>query len=307
MGMLPSYVKLVASLHRRYAFAGPVCSLGSQDIWATHDDLKRCFGEVGCSYREPSRIVRHSSRTFAMDSGLARIAQDFVHSSVLFEMLGMTEYMDLDKFDSDMPALLHDLNFRIPPELENRFGLVFDGGTVEHIFDVRQVMENITRMLKVRGCVLHICSYRMDHGFFGFSPSFLFDFYAANGFSDFACYLMEADFSDIVRTYARQHRYIEYQYGMNLDGLLDAAKEILVFFAARKLEPAATLVVPTQGVYARRGNVPDAPLQSVRPLFERVVPGWLQPLAAPARPLLRAVYRAYLRSQARRAARIGYI
>jgi hypothetical protein len=39
MGMLPSYIKLVGSMHTRYRFEGPVCSLGNQDIWASLPEL----------------------------------------------------------------------------------------------------------------------------------------------------------------------------------------------------------------------------------------------------------------------------
>ena len=215
--------------------------------------------------------------------------------------------MDLDKFDRDNPALRHDLNDPVPPEFENRFGLVFDGGTVEHIFDVRRVMLNITRMLRPGGCAVHVCSSGMDHGFYAFSPVFFFDFYGVNGFGELECYLMEVDFSDIVRTYARRHRFFEYRYGMELQGLLDPRKEILVFFAARKLVALPELVVPTQGTYERRGNLGGMTPALQRPAFEHLIPGWLQPLLAPARPIVRAAYRAVKRARARRAARIGFI
>jgi hypothetical protein len=222
-------------------------------------------------------------------------------------MLGIKEYVDIDKFDSDKPRLVHDLNFRIPSDLEGRFGMVFDGGTTEHIFDVRQVMENISLMLKEQGCVIHICSYHIDHGFFSFSPVFLFDFYTANGFGQIECFLMEVDFSNIIKTYPRRHRYVEYHYGMNLDGLLNFAKEILIFFVARKVASSAELVVPTQGLYARRGNAEEKQSDLPQPLFERVVPTRLQPLASPLRPLLRALYRKYRTSQMRRKIHIGFI
>jgi len=307
MGMLPSYIRLFASMHKRYRFEGPACSLGNQDIWASHPDLKQCFDDVGCPYEEPSRIIPHTSRTLASNPQLARVAERFVHAQVLFEMLGIRGYLDLDKFDSDNPALVHDLNHPVPPEIEDRFALVFDGGTIEHIFDVRQVMANITRMLRVRGCVVHVCSFRMDHGFYAFSPGFFFDFYGANGFGEFACHLMEVDFTDIANTYARRNRYLEYRYGMSLDGLLDASKEILVFFTARKLRFLPQLAIPTQGAYERRGNLQSESPDPRSSLFERVVPGWAQSLLKPARPLLRSAYRAVSRAQARRAARVGVI
>jgi hypothetical protein len=242
-----------------------------------------------------------------MSTELSRLARDFVHARTLFEAFGIREYLDLDKFDSDNPALRHDLNDPVPSELENGFGLVFDGGTIEHIFDVRQVMGNITKMLRPQGCAVHICSFSIDHGFYAFSPGFLFDFYGANGFGEFECYLLEADFSDITRTYARRNRYFEYRYGMSLDGLLDMSKEILVFFAARKQRALPTLFVPTQGAYERRGDLQQVPTGSSLSLFEQIVPRWLQPMASPFRPLLRASYRKLRRRRARRAADSGLI
>jgi hypothetical protein len=100
---------------------------------------------------------------------------------------------------------------------------------------------------------------------------------------------------------------VEYRYGMSLDGVLDMSREILVFFAARKHHALPALVVPTQGAYERRGDLHAAPPEQRTSLFERVVPRWLQPAAAPARPLLRSAYRAVQRHRARRAARDGLI
>lgn len=307
MGMLPSHIRLVSSMHKHYRFEGPVCSLGNQDVWASINDIRRCFLETGCPYTEPSTVKPHSSRTFSMSEDLARLSRDFVHASTLFEAFGIREYLDMDKFDSDNPALLHDLNDPVPEDLENSFGLVFDGGTIEHIFDMRQVMANIARMLRVRGCVVHIGSFSMDHGLYALSPGFFFDYYAANGFGEFECYIMEADFSDITRTHAQRQRYVEYRYGMSLDGLLDMNREILVFFAGRKLCNTDAPAVPTQGAYARRGNLQEVPQPSRTSLFDTVVPAWLKPAAAPLRPLMRAAYRGLLRHRSRRSVRSGLI
>lgn len=307
MGMLPSYIKLVGSMHTRYRFEGPVCSLGNQDIWASRNDLKRCLEAVGCDYHEPAAVIGHSSRTFGMNAALAETAKDFVHAKTMFEAMGIEGYLDMDKFDSDNPAVLHDLNDPIPADLKSRFGMVFDGGTIEHIFDVRQVMGNIVDMLRPGGCVVHLCSFAIDHGFYGFSPVLFYDFYGANGFGDFECYLMELELSDVTRSYANRHRCVTYEYGMTLDGVLDTSKEILIFFAARKQASLTTLTVPTQGSYARRGNLGEAPAEIAQSAFDRLLPAWVQPLARPLRPLLRTAYRQYRRAQTRRAASITRI
>jgi len=307
MGMMPSYIKLVASMHNRYQFQGPVCSLGNQDVWASKEDLINCLKEVNCRYTEPTSSTPHSSRTFSMNLELTRLAKDFVHAKTMFEAMGLFDYVDLDKFDSDSPEILHDLNLPIPEKLINRFGLVFDGGTIEHIFDVRQVLENIGKMVCINGCVIHLCSISIDHGFYGFSPLFYYDYYSVNGFGEFECYLMELDLSNVTQTYDRKHRYIKYQYGMSLDGVLDKDKEILIFFAARKFNEVTQSIVPTQGSYASRGNLEDAPPIINKSAFERLIPLGLQPLLRPFRRLLRAIYKKYLRYKARQAATIRYI
>jgi len=304
MGMLPSYIKLVGSMHTRYRFKGPVCSLGNQDIWASRDDLKRCLEDVGGIFHDPAAILFHSSRTFGMSAAVSEVANNFVHAKSMFEALGIEGYLDMDKFDSDNPALLHDLNDPIPDDLKSRFGLVFDGGTIEHIFDVRQVLGNIIDMLQPTGCVVHLCSFAIDHGFYGFSPVLFYDYYGANGFGEFECYLMELDLTDVTRTYTNRHRCITYEYGMALDGVLDTSKEILIFFAARKQVSLPQLMVPTQGSYVRRGNLVEAPAKVSQSAFERLIPRWLQPLARPLRPLLRMAYRKRRQAQARRAASI---
>lgn len=307
MGMLHSHIRLVASMHKRYRFSGPVCSLGNQDVWASVGDLRQCFSDAGAPYAEPENILPHSSRTFGMNTDLADLSKDFVHAKTMFEAFGIREYLDMDKFDSDCPAVLHDLNDPIPPDLKSRFGTVFDGGTIEHIFDVRQVMGNIVNMLHPGGCVVHLCSFTIDHGFYGFSPVMFYDYYGANGFGEFECYLLELDLSDVTRTYANRHRCVTYEYGMTLDGVLDTSKEILIFFAARKQVSLRELTVPTQGSYVRRGNLPEVPAEVAQPAFNRLLPTWLQPVARPLRPLLRTAYRQFRRAQTRRAASVNFI
>lgn len=294
-------------MHKRYRFSGPVCSLGNQDIWASAEDLRQCFADVQATYAAPQTPAPHSSRTFGMSAAITELSRDFVHARTLFEAFGIAEYLDMDKFDSDRPILLHDLNDPVAGDLHERFGLVFDGGTTEHIFDVKQVMSNIVVMLKPGGCVVHLCSFTLDHGFYAFSPVMYHDFYAANGFSDFECYLMELDLGDVTKSYRARHRCIRYEYGMSLNGVLDPRKELLIFFVARKTESPSTVQVPTQGAYARRGHLADGPQEAQTSAFDRLVPRTLQPIARPAKPLLRAAYRMYRRYQSRRAADIQYI
>jgi len=80
--------------------------------------------------------------------------------------------------------IICDLNEPIDKDLHNRFDIVLDGGTMEHCFNVGQVMNNIVSMAKVNGFVIHGNPLVvMNHGFFNFSPTFYHDYYIDNGHS----------------------------------------------------------------------------------------------------------------------------
>jgi hypothetical protein len=75
-----------------------------------------------------------------------------------------------------------DLNNPLPAELASRYDLVYDGGTMEHCFNVGQVMRSILALAKVGGHIVHINPLNyFNHGFFGFSPTFYHDFYTQSG------------------------------------------------------------------------------------------------------------------------------
>lgn len=292
MGLVPTALKFVIRLHKEVGFEGPVMTLGNQDIWATYDDLKSFFRQMDCSFREVEPI----KNTSATLKEVIPYAEDFVHAQVFFEMMGIDEYYDMDKYDFDKPRLLHDLNAPISENLSDRFSVVVESGTMEHVFDVRSVMENIVRMLLVGGWVVHISpsSNFIDHGFYSFSPCFFHDFYAANGFEDFRCYIFELKTNPM--GYFEPCPYLEYTYGMSITRFLDKSKHILVFFAARKARSCELIQIPTQGMYdvERKVKVAAAPSSvCVSPpasRYERWIPKALQPLLQPLRPVLGKIW-----------------
>jgi hypothetical protein len=282
MGLIPTYIRALITLHRRVGFEGPVVTLGNQDVWADHEGLKKIFDEAGCPYAD-AEVAPHTSVAFRQMEG----AEKFVHARTLFGMMGLDDYCDIDNFPGDSPALVHDLNTPVPEEMRDRFGLIVDGGTIEHIFDVRQVAANVVSMCRESGWVVHFTPSNnyVDHGFYTFSPSFFYDLYRANGFGEFTCELFQADPDD----FFKPCRVLPYSYGMSLKGLLDPDRVTTVFFAARKLREMP-FAVPTQGIYGWGGApvVGDPPAQ-VYPfvsLSERLLSPGLLKYAGAVRPIL---------------------
>ena len=290
MGLMPSHIRMFIKMQKKYKFSGAACVLGNQEVWATPEDIEQYCNEAEQTFKAASQIKRHTSRLFDGDPDLSKIANDFIHAKTFFEMMGFDQYVDIDNFEYDQPALLHDMNLPLPEHVHDQFDLVVDGGTVEHIFDIAQVMENMVNMVRVDGCVMHLASFDMDHGFYGLSPCFFHDYYRANGFSDFSCYIMATDYSNVLEQYKKHRPYFEYEYGMDLSCLLSTSSSWLIFFSARKIKKLEAPLVPTQGMFEPSEG---QELRQSKSFFRDHIPVFLQPILTFLRPLLRKLNRIF--------------
>ncbi len=96
---------------------------------------------------------------------------------------GLSRIETLDLFD-DRATIRHDLNTAVPAEWHERYKTVFDIGSIEHVMDARQCLENCLRMIAVGGCyglVTPIHGY-YGHGLRAFHHSYFEETLTANGF-----------------------------------------------------------------------------------------------------------------------------
>jgi hypothetical protein len=78
--------------------------------------------------------------------------------------------------------IVMDLNQPAPAEMAERYDVVYDGGTMEHCFNVGQVMRNIFAFAKVGGFIVHVNPLNYyNHGFYNFNPTFYHDWYVQSG------------------------------------------------------------------------------------------------------------------------------
>lgn len=106
---------------------------------------------------------------------------------------GAADVASLDCSDYEGANVIHDMNLPIPEELKNRFSVVIDCGTLEHVFNYPQALKSAMEMVAVGGHFLAttICNNWMGHGFYQFSPELFFRAFSEdNGFTledIFAC------------------------------------------------------------------------------------------------------------------------
>ncbi len=111
-------------------------------------------------------------------------------SRELFLAMGFEHYDDID-IEGEPSTIVHDLNQLVPKELWGRYDLVFELGTMEHVFDVRTVFESMVRLARPGGTVFHFSPVNwVNHGFYNFSFTLFYDVYRYNGFKDIELYLV---------------------------------------------------------------------------------------------------------------------
>ncbi len=82
----------------------------------------------------------------------------------------------LDYSDYEGATDIHDLNQVITESLHKKFDVVPDSGTLEHVFNFPQAIENLMHMTKVSGHIVLILPANnfCGHGFYQFSPELFF-------------------------------------------------------------------------------------------------------------------------------------
>lgn len=103
------------------------------------------------------------------------------YSDSLFFYLGSSNVLALDASHFEGADIIQDLNRPVDETLHARFDTIFDGGTIEHVFDVPVALQNVKRMLRVGGLFLsaNAANNQVGHGFYQFSPELMWRVFSA--------------------------------------------------------------------------------------------------------------------------------
>ncbi len=104
---------------------------------------------------------------------------DDVYCEAFFHALGFDSVNSMDVSDFEQASIIQDLAGDLDPGLKNRFDVIYDGGTCEHIFDLPTAYRNINRMLKPGGVLIghSPCNNWVNHSFYQINPEMVFGFW----------------------------------------------------------------------------------------------------------------------------------
>ncbi len=239
MPLMYQNANLIALFTANHQMSGSFLSLG------------RLCPVLGLTYGEASEILNSNG----MDVGPLALSDSqavLSDEKVFLEALGYDHYsvMDVDAYEG-VDHLFDLNNSETPLELYECFDVVYTNGTLEHIFDVPAALRNMCRMTRPGGFHVHAApsNNHLDHGFYQFSPTLFFDFYAANKYTIENCLLVSFDKKGPSNPWTwKEYNPYEMEHPHALDGKLDN-RIYVTFFVARKTPTATHDAIPQQGLF----------------------------------------------------------
>jgi hypothetical protein len=192
------------------------------------------------------------------------------------ECLGVSYVSALDYSSYEGADILHDLNQPVPANLRERFDVVVEGGSLEHVFNFPVAIANIMQMTKVGGtiCASTVSNNLCGHGFYQFSPELIFRvFTAENGFELGKVLALEARYPGIeLAPITRVFEVVDPALARVRVGLMTAHPIMLLFSAHKIAQVAIFSNAPMQSDYAAVWASPGRATSPRMPKWVRSLP-----------------------------------
>lgn len=128
-------------------------------------------------YVAPATIAQLlTANRLCPDSVTADLRGGIRHADKLFSLLGAEDIVSIDGSAFEGATIVHDMNEPLPKEHHTKYDVVFDGGTLEHVFHYTIALRSAMRAVRVGGhLLLHTpANNYCGHGFYQFSPELFY-------------------------------------------------------------------------------------------------------------------------------------
>jgi SAM-dependent methyltransferase len=237
------------------------------------------FGDVLMIGRQDLNVYPAKMRAVLAEAGLphelfAPGAPDTGYAEPVFKSLGARNIWSLDASGFEGAEFRHDLNQPIGADLKARFDLVYDGGTLEHVFNFPVALQNCMEMVREGGRLfMHtVANNWCGHGFYQFSPELFYTVFCSdNGFE------VERMILHVVGPYGRWYEVANPQAIRSRVELFNSfPMQLLVQARRAKIAPLFNRM-PQQSDYTPRWveQSPDQanPFAPSRPKLAKILPG----------------------------------
>jgi SAM-dependent methyltransferase len=128
---------------------------------------------TGPRRKQSAKLLRQTVKKYLPQTRVEDLANPEDHySEMFFKTLGFATIDSMDISEFEDATIIQNLGEMLAAELHNRFDMVYDGGTCEHVFDLPTAYRNIDKMLRPGGVfIAHSpCTNWTNHGFYQIGP-----------------------------------------------------------------------------------------------------------------------------------------
>lgn len=233
MGIDTESARFLLSARRAGVVFKECLTLGRQHYFLSNKESKKLLMEFGFDPNAfPDLFVAASGNPY---------------SEPFWRVMGVQSLHTMDASDFEGASIVHDMNQPVPEKLQNRFDVVCDVGTLEHIFNFPTAIKNCLEMLKEGGhFIAHTTANNyFGHGFYQFSPELFYRILSrANGFEVQRMVAVE---------YGPRRRWYDVSDPAKIQGRVNLINPypVLLFLIARRVKKANLFIqYPQQSDYA---------------------------------------------------------
>jgi len=246
--IVPTIARLIVREHLHKPIQGRVLTLGRQTIAMTYEQVIQLFKQEG--YSPSDLILRERSGDRDEKTRFGKGTR-YISDTLFFKLMGIVDLVTMDVTEYEGAEIIHNLNQRIPESLCNQFDFIIDGGTFDHLFDLRTAFENVVRLLKPDGRIFHwnAASNFTGAAYLSFAPDFFFDYYTVNRFNDCQVYVAEID------SIGQRESWEFYKFEKTSENYHFPSSKIQMTLVLAEKGPSATWnEMPVQSYYQEAGS-----------------------------------------------------
>lgn len=190
MGFFSIANHLMLQEHRYRPITGKVLMIGRQNTALTGTNVTEMLRDYGI----PQRTTDYEIDASTVHKVASAPPAPFITDRAFFRAFADCEVMAIDVSDYEGAEIVHDLTVPIPKSLRGQFDFIYDGSTLDNVFDPPTAIRNLDGLLRPGGrMVLMNWTNSRPNAYTMLSPDWFMDFFALNEYEDAKCYVVEID------------------------------------------------------------------------------------------------------------------
>lgn len=189
MGLNIDGTRFLLHAHKLGVDFSHTCMIGRQGLHLSVAELESNLKDFGFDASSANSLFT-PPETCYYKIGQANIS----FAEPLLRFLGAKETVSFDASPAEKATYIHDFNYPLREEFFDRFSVVLDSGTLEHIFNFPIAIASCMQMVKLGGHFLSITPANglCGHGLYQFCPDLFYRiFNTDNGFT--LCGMLSSD------------------------------------------------------------------------------------------------------------------